>query len=196
MTPSRTGYVVRFAAVAVSASAAVALVGCGSTGGSSGSPSRSAPHSATPSGEASSTAEPLAIEVNGAQLQVPSDWSVKGGGTQRATLSTPKDASGTSTGTGIVNADITLAENTEALAKVQANAAAGKAKRMPDVKFGEQKFFHYRELHGGVDSLDTYGTVLKGSEVTVAWGFNAKLATRKQIDGYINQVMPTFKFKG
>ena len=134
--------------------------------------------------------------MNGAQFQVPSNWSVKGGGTQRATLSTPEDASGTSTGTGIFNADVTLAENTEALAKVQANAAGGDAKRLPDVKFGGQTFFHFRELHGGVDSLDTYGTVLDGSEVTVAWGFNAELATREEIDGYINQVMPSFKFTG
>ncbi|MGY0387745.1 hypothetical protein ACWZJV_12305 [Nocardioides sp. WG-D5] len=174
----------------------IALVGCGSAEGPSGSPNSTVSPSGQPSTDATPTGEPQSIEVNGAQLQAPPDWSVKGGGAQRATLSTPENASGTSTGTAIFNADITLAENTEALAKVQANAAGGDAERLPDVKFGGQTFFHYRELHGGVDSLDTYGTVIDGSEVTVAWGFNAKLTTREQIDGYINQVMPTFKFVG
>lgn len=196
MTPSRKGYVVRLAAVAVSAMTVVALVGCGSEEGPSGQQSPSTPPSTQPSADATSTAEPQAIEVNGAQLQVPANWSVKGGGTQRATLSVPEDESGTSYGTGVFNADITLAADTEALAKVRANAAGGDAKRLPDVEFGGQSFFHLRELHGGVDSLDTYGTVIDGSEVTVAWGFNAELATREQIDGWINQVMPTFGFKG
>lgn len=148
-------------------------------------------------GSAEKPAEPQVVEVNGAQLQVPSDWSVTSPSkTERATLNTPEDASGTSYGTGTFNADITLAEDTEELAKGRLKVAGSDAKRLPDVKFGGQTFFHIRELHGGVDSLDTYGTVIDGSEVTVAWGFNAKLATRKQIDGWINQVMPSFTFKG
>lgn len=180
----------------MSAMTAVVLVGCGSTEGPSGSPGSSTPPSVQPSADATPTGTPQAVEVNGAQLQVPADWSVKGGGTQRATLSVPEDTSGTSYGTGVFNADITLAADTEELAKVRANAAGGDAKRLPDVEFGGQSFFHLRELHGGVDSLDTYGAVINGSEVTVAWGFNAELATRQQIDGWINQVMPTFEFKG
>ncbi|MBC7279465.1 hypothetical protein [Nocardioides sp.] len=194
MTPPRTGHVVRLANVAVTALAVVALGGCGSAGGSSGSPSPSV--SAESSADATPTADLQSIKVNGAELQVPSDWSVKGGNTQRATLSVPEDASGTSYGTGVLNADITLADDLEDLAEVAANAAGGDAKRLPDVKFGGQTFFHLRELHDGVDSLDTYGTVINGSEVTVAWAFNAELATREEIDGWINQVMPTFTFNG
>lgn len=108
----------------------------------------------------------------------------------------PEDGSGTSYGTGVFNADLTLADDIEDLAKAAANAAGGDAERLPDIKFGGQTFFHLRELHGGIDSIDTYGTVVDGSEVTVAWNFNAELATREQIDAWINQVMPTFKFEG
>ncbi|NYI79876.1 hypothetical protein [Nocardioides panzhihuensis] len=173
-----------------------ALVGCGGAEGPSGSPRSSTPPSAQASADASPTAASRVVEVNGAQLRVPADWSVGGGGTQRATISVPEDESGTSYGTGVFNADITLASDTEELAMGRANVAGGDAKRLPDVEFGGQSFFHLRELHGGIDSLDTYGTVINGSEVTVAWGFNAELATREQIDGWINQVMPTFKFEG
>lgn len=115
--------------------------------------------------------------------------------TERATLGTPVDSSGTSYGTGTFNADITLAGDTEELAEGRLNVAGSDAKRLENVEFGGQTFFHIRELHGGIDSLDTYGTVIDGSEVTVAWAFNAELATREEIDGYINQVMPSFKFE-
>lgn len=135
--------------------------------------------------------------MNGAHIRVPSDWEVTAPSkTERATLNTPVDSSGTSYGTGTFNADITLAGDTEELAEGRLKVAGSDAKRLEDVKFGGQTFFHIRELHGGVDSLDTYGTVIDGSEVTVAWAFNAELATREQIDGYINQVMPSFKFVG
>lgn len=192
MTRSRTGRVARLATAVVSAVTTAALAGCGSEE----APSDPQGPATSSSADATPAAEPQAVEVNGAQLQVPADWTVKGGGSQRANLTVPEDESGTSYGTGVFNADVTLAADTEQLAKARADAAGGDAKRLPDVEFGGQSFFHLRELHGGVDSIDTYGTVINGSEVTVAWNFNAELATREQIDTWINQVMPTVTFKG
>ena len=93
---------------------------------------------------------------------MPSDWSVNGGGTQRATLTVPEDTTGTSYGTGVFNADVTLARNLDEFAKVATNAAGGDAKRLQDVEFGDQTFFHLRELHGGIDSIDTYGALVGG----------------------------------
>ena len=197
MTSSRTHYAGRFAGIVGSALTVAVLAGCGSA---SDDPSKTADPS--PSGVESTDSaeqppESQVVEVNGAQLQVPSDWEVTAPSkTERATLNTPVDSSGTSYGTGTFNADITLAGDTEELAEGRLKVAGPDAKRLEDVKFGGQTFFHIRELHGGIDSLDTYGTVIDGSEVTVAWAFNAELATREQIDEYINQVMPTFKFVG
>ena len=195
MTASRTGRAARLTATVAAALAAVVLGGCGGDPeGTSGSatPSPSPPESATSSEQPGET---QAVEVNGAQLEVPAGWIVTAPSTsERATLGAPKDASGHSYGSGIFNADITLADDTEDLAESQSKVAP-KAKRLPDVTFAGQTFFHFRELEGA-ESLDTYGTVIDGSEVTVAWGFNSKLATREQIDEYINQVMPSFEFVG
>lgn len=195
MTASRTGCAARLTAIVAAALAVVALGGCGGDpGGTSGSatPSPSPTESTAPSEQPKQT---QVVEVNGAQLEVPADWIVTAPSTsERATLGAPKDASGHSYGSGIFNADITLADDTEDLAESQSKVAP-KAKRLPDVTFADQTFFHFRELEGP-ESLDTYGTVIEGSEVTIAWGFNSELATRKQIDGWINQVMPTFKFVG
>ncbi|MEU4451324.1 hypothetical protein AB0F44_08335 [Nocardioides sp. NPDC023903] len=175
--------------------AAVVLGGCGGDPegtSESATPSPSPTESTAPSEQPGET---QAVEVNGAQLEVPADWIVTAPSTsERATLGAPKDASGHSYGSGIFNSDITLADDTEDLAESQSRVAP-KAKRLADVTFAGQTFFHFRELEGA-ESLDTYGTVIDGSEVTVAWGFNSKLATREQIDEYINQVMPSFKFVG
>lgn len=195
MTASRTGRAARLTATIVAALVVVVLGGCGGDPeGTSGSetPSPSPTESPVPSEQPD---EAQVVEVNGAQLEVPADWIVTAPSTsERATLGAPKDASGHSYGSGIFNADITLADDTEDLAESQSKVVPD-AKRLPNAKFGGQTFFHFRELEGA-ESLDTYGTVIKGSEVTVAWGFNSKLATREQIDGYINQVMPSFKFVG
>lgn len=197
MTSSRTRSGGRLAGIVGSVVTVAVLAGCGSA---SDDPSKTADPTSSGVESTDSAEQPpetQVVEVNGAQLKVPSDWDVTAPSkTERASLSTPADSSGTSYGTGTFNADITLAADTEELASGRLKVAGSGAKRLKDVEFGGQKFFHIRELHGGIDSLDTYGTVIEDSEVTIAWAFNAELATREQIDGYINQVMPTFEFVG
>lgn len=105
----------------------------------------------------------------------------------------PEDDLGYSPGFGLLDADITLSEDTEALAS-NAMKQQG-AKRLPDVEFGGVTFFHVREGND-TNTFDTFGAVVDGSRVTVVWTFLNDLASPKQIDELVNQVMPSFKFEG
>ena len=109
-------------------------------------------------------------------------------------VSAPDDELGYSPGFGILNADITLAENTEELATAATNGESG-TKRLPNVKFGGVTFFHIRRGND-TNTFDTYGTVIGDSEVTVAWTFINEFANAEQRDELINQAMQTFKFEG
>ena len=191
MTASRTTLAAarRLAAVVGSGAIAVALGACGASE-SPHEPASSAPvEESTTSSQ--SPAETQVAEVNGAQLTAPSNWKVEQG-QARVIVSAPKDDRGYSPGFGLLDADVTLAESTDVLAS---DVMKPGAKRLADVEFGGAKFFHVRE-RDDTNTIDTYGTVVDGSEVTVAWTFINDMATPKQIDELVNQVMPTFKFKG
>ena len=110
----------------------------------------------------------------------------------------PKDADGYSSGFGVFSADLTLSADTDELAVTALKILKGSrsdAKRLPDVKYAGVPFYHLRSKND-VNSYDEYGTVVGESEASVAWTFNNAFASRKQIDKLVNQVMPTFKFKG
>lgn len=139
-----------------------------------------------------SPAESQVAEVNGAQLTAPSGWKVEQG-QARVIISAPKDDLGYSPGFGLLDADITLSESTQALA-ANAMKRSG-AKRLADVEFGGVTFFHVREGNDK-NTFDTYGAVIGESQVTVAWTFINDFASPKQIDELVNQVMPSFKFEG
>ncbi|MFJ9387413.1 hypothetical protein ACIRON_01240 [Nocardioides sp. NPDC101246] len=187
------------ATIVVAAMTAFVLTSCGAEdGGPSGpnatdSPSSSRSESPTTTGSGGGTAE-----INGAQLQAPSGWEVR---TEDGNpiLNAPKDADGDSPGSGILDADITLAETTNELAKVSVKTLKAQGyedlEQLADAKFGGVTFFHIRGKSGN-RSYDQYGTVIDGSQVTVDWNFITALADRKQADSLINQVMPTFKFNG
>lgn len=192
MTSSRRNLAARrFVAIVVSGVVAVALGACGGSG--------DAPDGTTSSQaaeESATTTEPPAesqvAEVNGAQFTAPSGWTVEQG-QARVVISAPKDELGYSPGFGLLDADITLSEGTQALAS-NAMKMSG-AKRLADVEFGGVTFFHVREV-SDTNTIDTYGAVIDGSAVTVAWTFLNDLASPKQIDELVNQVMPSFKFEG
>jgi hypothetical protein len=172
---------------------AAALGACGgSDDGPSGTPSSSAA-AESPSGEESPSGSQVA-EINGAQLEVPAGWEVEEAGA-RVNISAPEDDLGYSPGLAVFNADVTLADTTEDLATSAIDTAQSGAKRLPDVEFGGVTFFHLRE-GDDTNTFDTYGAVVDGSEVTVAWTFINDMATPKQIDELVNQVMPSFKFEG
>ncbi|MER6970385.1 hypothetical protein ABT304_04965 [Nocardioides sp. NPDC000445] len=190
MTRSRTTCLV---AVAVAAGV-LTLTSCG---GGSGEPSDPDTAGASSSPTASeSSVEPgtgEVAEINGAQLQPPSGWTVEVEDGSPI-VSAPDDELDYSPGFGILNADVTLADNTEELATAATDTASD-AKRLADVKFGGVTFFHIRRSND-TNTYDTYGTVIEDSEVTVAWTFINDLADAKQRDALINQAMSTFKFKG
>ena len=188
MTASRTGLAARsFAAIVGSVVIAVSVSACG---GSGDDPDGTA--SAPAAEESASPAESQLAEVNGAQLTAPANWKVEQG-QARVIVSAPKDDHGYSPGFGLLDADITLSESTEVLASDVMKQPG--AKRLANAKFGGVTFFHVRE-GDDTNTVDTYGAVVDGSEVTVAWTFINDMASPKQIDELVNQVMPTFKFKG
>lgn len=192
MTASRTGVAARhFIAIAGSAIFAFAVAACGG----SGEDPEGTPSSASATESASSAKSPdesHLAEVNGAQFTAPADWTVEQG-QARVTISAPKDDGGYSPGFGLLDADLTLAESTEALASDTMKTSG--AKRLADVEFGGVTFFHVREGNE-TNTFDTYGAVIGDSEVTVAWTFINDFASPKQIDDLVNQVMPSFKFEG
>ncbi|MBG6094183.1 hypothetical protein [Nocardioides luteus] len=132
-------------------------------------------------------------EVNGAQLSAPAEWRVEPAQSSRMIISAPKDDLGYSPGFALLHANVTLSEDTEALA-VNTLKLPG-AKRLADAEFGGVTFFHVREGND-TNTIDTYGAVVDGSAVTVTWTFLNDLASPKQIDDLVNQVMPSFKFEG
>jgi hypothetical protein len=192
MTASRTGLAARrFAAIVGSVALATAAGACG---GSEDKPVETPSSSSAeePAPTSDSPAESQVAEKDGAQLEVPAGWEVEQG-QSRLIISAPEDDLGYSPGFGLLDASITLSENTEALASNVMKRPG--AKRMPDVEFGGVVFFHVREGND-TNTIDTYGTVIDGSRVTVTWTFLNDLASPKQIDELVNQVMPSFKFEG
>lgn len=192
MTASRTGLAAR-RFVAIVGSVVVATV-VGACGGSGDEPDGT-PSSPTAEESATSSESPAGsqlAQMNGAQFSAPAGWEVEETAT-RVKIRAPEDDLGYSPGFGLLDADITLSESTEALA-TNAMEQPG-AKRLSDVEFGGVKFFHIREGNG-TNTFDTYGAVIDGSRVTVTWTFLNDLASPKQIDELVNQVMPSFKFEG
>jgi hypothetical protein len=181
-----------FVAIVVSGIIAAAVGACGRSG------EEPDVASSSPSAEESVTsAQPPAasqvVELKGAQLSAPAGWKVEQAQSSRITISAPKDDLGYSPGFALLDADITLSENTEALAANMLKQPG--AKRLTDAEFGGVTFFHVREGND-TNTIDTYGAVIDGSAVTVTWTFLNDLASPKQIDELVNQVMPSFKFEG
>lgn len=140
-----------------------------------------------------SPAAPQLAEENGAQFMAPAGWKVEQAQSSRMIISAPKDDLGYSPGFALLDADITLSEDTEALAASTLKQPG--AKRLTDAEFGGVKFFHVREGND-TNTIDTYGAVIDGSAVTVTWTFLNDLANPRQIDELVNQVMPSFRFEG
>ncbi|MBG6094184.1 hypothetical protein [Nocardioides luteus] len=92
--------------------------------------------------------------------------------------SSPSESPATTGGSGgtagILDADITLAETTNELAKVSMKTLESQGyenlEQLADAKFGGVTFFHIRGKSGN-RSYDQYGTVIDGSQVTVDWNF-------------------------
>lgn len=190
MSSSRMGLAARrFMIVAGSTALAIAIGACGGSGSdNTASPSAAAKGSATST--ESSSASQLA-EVNGARFTAPAGWEVEQG-ESRIIISAPEDDLGYSPGFGLLDADITLSEDTQALASSVMKQPG--ARRLRDVEFGGVRFFHVREGND-TNTIDTYGAVVDGSSVTVTWTFINDMASPKQIDELVNQVMPSFKFE-
>lgn len=193
MTASRTGPAARrFVAIACTVVLAAVVGACGGSDDEpGGTPSSPAAEESTANTE--SPTESQLAEVNGAQLAAPAEWEVEQAQSSRITISAPKDDLGYSPGFALLDADTTLSENTEALAASTLRQPG--AKRLADVEFGGVTFFHVREGND-TNTVDTYGAVIDGSAVTVTWTFLNDLASPKQIDELVNQVMPSFEFEG
>ena len=199
MTRSRTHSHPRLATIVVATMIAFTVTSCGSENDKPSGPDGTVSPSGSPSESPATTGGVGGTaELNGAQLQAPSGWQVR---TEDGNpiLNAPKDADGYSPGSGILDADITLAETTGELAKVSEKTLASQGyenlERLADTKFGGVTFFHLRGKSGN-RSYDQYGTVIDDSQVTIDWNFTVALADRKQADELINQVMPSFKFEG
>lgn len=193
MASSRRDLAVRrFVAIVVSGVVAAAVGACGGSGdepdGTSSSPASEESATST-----ESPAESQVAEVYGAQLADPADWEIEQAQSSRVIISGPKDDLGYSHGFALMDADITLSEKTGAPAASTLQQPG--AKRLADVELGGVAFFHVREGND-TNTIDTYGAVIDGSAVTVAWMFINDLASPKRIDELVNQVMPSFKFEG
>lgn len=192
MTPSRISLAARrSASILGSVVFALAVSGCGSSVGDPGE-AASSPVAGESATSAESPAESQLAEENGAQLTAPAGWKVEQEQASVA-ISAPKDDLGYSPGFGLLDADITLSENTQALASNVMKQPG--SKRLADVEFGGVTFFHVREGND-TNTFDTYGAVIDGTAVTVAWTFINDFASPKQIDELVNQVMPSFKYEG
>lgn len=133
-------------------------------------------------------------DLEGAQLIAPADWKVEF--TDPNWIIDPPADDGGSVGGAVFDVDDTsLAGDTEELAVARLKAAGTDGKRLPDVEYGGVTFFHIQE-QTAVNRFDSYGALVDGSVVAVEWTFNTDLASAKQIDGWIDQLMSTFKFKG
>ncbi|MFE7223230.1 hypothetical protein ACFU7D_00460 [Nocardioides sp. NPDC057577] len=193
MTASRTGRMARrLTALALSVAATAALSSCGGTDDPSEPPSPSA--STTSDAPSESPGGLQTADQNGAQLSAPADWNVRFDDPYWL-IDAPGD-DGSSPGGAVLDADTaSLARNTEELAGARLNAAGPGAKRLPDVKYGGYTFFHIRETND-TNTFENFGVLIKGSQVAVEWTFTNAFATQEQIDGLIDEVMPTFKFVG
>lgn len=182
----------RLAALATTALAAAVFSGCG---GGSNDPSGSAsvsPSATQTTSEAAS--EPQVADLNGAQLAAPADWKVKF--TDPHWIIDPPGDDGGSPGGAVFDADdAALALDTEELAVSRLKAAGSDGKRLPDVKYGGITFFHIHE-ETEVNTFESYGALVDGASVSVEWTFIKDLASPEQIDGWIKQLMSTFKFEG
>ncbi|WP_328528464.1 hypothetical protein OG984_22805 [Nocardioides sp. NBC_00368] len=137
-------------------------------------------------------------ETSGAQFKTPPDWTVRVEDGVTQVMGAPKDDQGNEPGFGLLDAGSTLALTTDELATESRNNVIGdysKIERLQDVKFGGTTFFHIRGT-GENRTYDLYGALVGDIQVTVSWSFGVEMASRKQIDAWINQVMPTFKFVG
>ncbi|MDQ4113203.1 MAG: hypothetical protein M3306_19220 [Actinomycetota bacterium] len=196
MTGSRTGFPRSLTAIAVSAFTALVLCSCGGGDEPPGPDASSSPSS--PETSESSTAPGGAggtAEINGATLTAPAGWEVEFEDSSYV-LSAPDDDH--PTGSGIFNADVTLASDVNELAEAAMPGVKElfpDAKRLKDVTYGGTVFFHLRGSNN-TEVYDLYGAVVGDSEAEVAWSFNPEWVTRDEADEFINQVMPTFKFEG
>lgn len=155
----------------------------------------------SPSASASAT-EPASdwkvAESSGAQFRTPPDWTVRVEDGVTQVMAAPKDDQGNEPGFGLFDAGSTLALSTDELATESRNNVIGdysKIERLQDEKFGGTTFFHIRGT-GENRTYDLYGALVGDIQVTVSWSFGVEMASRKQIDAWINQVMPTFQFEG
>lgn len=194
MTASRTSLGVRWlTALTISAVATAVLSACGSGSGTDG-PSEPPSSSTAATSSTEPTADPHVAEQNGAQLSAPADWNVRFD--DPYWLIDAPETDGSSPGGAVLDADTaSLARNTEELAEARLNAAGPSGKRLPDVKYGGYTFFHIRETND-TNTFENFGALIKGRQVAVEWTFTNAFATQEQIDGLINEVMPTFKFVG
>jgi predicted small lipoprotein YifL len=186
------------AALAALAALAAGLSACGSDGPVGTEPTESGAASPSESASADPASDWKTAELEGTQFKAPPDWDVSLEDGVSYVLSSPKDELGYRAGRGIHNAGSALALSTDELAATSRDSVIGdyaKVERLQDVKFGGTTFFHIRGS-GAAQTYDLYGALIGDIEVSVAWSFNPDLATREQIDGWINQVMPSFKFVG
>lgn len=183
------------AALAALSALAAGLTGCGSEDPSGTEPTGSGAATTSESASAEPAADWKVAELEGTQFKAPSDWAVSLEDGVSYVMGSPKDGQGYRAGRGIFNAGSSLALSIDELATASRDNVIGdysKVERLKDVTFGGTKFFHIRGS-GDAQTYDVYGALIGDIEVSVAWSFNPGLATQKQIDGWINQVMSTFK---
>ncbi|NGN91596.1 hypothetical protein G5C66_02425 [Nocardioides sp. KC13] len=183
------------AALAALAALGVGLTACGNENPSGTEPTGSGAASPSETTSTEPASEWKVAELEGMQFKAPPDWSVSLEDGVSYVMGSPKDEQGYRAGRGIFNAGSSLALSLDELATTSRDNVIGdysKVERLKDVTFGGTTFFHIRGS-GEAQTYDLYGALVGDVEVSVAWSFNPDLATQKQIDGWINQVMPTFK---
>lgn len=188
----------QFVTVAGSVVLAGTVWACGSDDRTRTEPTASGVASPSESASAEPASEWKTAELEGTQFKVPSGWdlSLEDGVTQ--VMAAPKDEQGNEPGFGLFDAGSTLAFSTDELATESRNNVIGdysKIERLQDEKFGGTTFFHIRGT-GENRTYDLYGALVGDIQVTVSWSFGVEMASRQQIDAWINQVMPTFRFEG
>lgn len=135
------------------------------------------------------------VSTDGAQLQVPADWSVSQEANGPAADPPPRaGSSGTSGGLSLHSKDDPLG-TTDDDAKSSLGAAATGAKnkqRLPDLKVNGATVYHVRYDTAGA-WYDVYGTNVDGRSYTALWQFSKSDVSRAEVDKLINPVMATFK---
>lgn len=172
---------------------AVAVGACSGSGGDSGG-TASPPASSEDSAMSTESPAPSLAELNGAQFTAPADWKVEF--TDPYWIIDPLADDGGSAGGAVFDVDdVSLAEDTEELAVARLKAAGADGERLSDVKYGGVTFYHIQE-QTDVNRFDSYGALVDGSQVVLEWTFIKALASPEQIDGWIDQLMSTFRFEG